>query len=74
MAGADDVVAMGVHEFPEEVMVEITRRDEEGFLVVRSFQFDYGEDDELLPVQPVPDPFRETVDVALTDAGYVFGD
>ena len=69
MARADEVVAVGVHEFPNEVLVEVTRRNEEGFLVVESFPFEEGEYG-LEPTMTVPEEVEETVSSALIEDGY----
>jgi hypothetical protein len=69
MARSDDVVTVGVHEFPGEVLVEVTRRDDDGYLVVRSFQFETCEEG-LVPAEPVPDDVDDVVSDALSEEGY----
>lgn len=65
------VVTVGVHEFPGEVLVEVTRRDDEGYIAVRSYQFRENGGG-LAPLEPVPDDLEEAVRTALTEKGYEY--
>jgi hypothetical protein len=69
---ATEVLNAGVHGFASELVVEVTCRDEDGHLVVYSYQFDERADGRVEPKQEVPGWLSDVVDETLAEEGYSY--
>lgn len=64
-----DVIGATAYPYTGEVLVEVTGRDAEGYLVVTSYQFEYA-DGELRAKQPIEPPHVDAVRRALAEKDY----
>lgn len=65
----EEILGTAAYPYAEEVLVEVTARDEEGYLVVHSYQFEYA-DDVVRPKEEVDPDHRAAVREALERKGY----
>ena len=66
----EDVIGASAYPFGDEVLVELTVRDEDGYLAVHSYQFERTEQG-LRPKEPVAPDHRDAVVEALAENDYV---
>lgn len=68
----EDVIGASAYQFTDEVLVEVTTRDTEGYVVVNSYQFERTGQG-LRPKQSIEAEHRDAVVGALTEKDYVLG-
>lgn len=66
----EEVIGASAYEFVEEVLVEVTCRDDDGDLIVYSYPFSGGDNGHVAAADPVPREHRQIVLQALEDSGY----
>lgn len=69
----EEVIGSDAYAYSDELLVEVTCRDEDGHLAVHSYPFTYAEDDRVEPAEPIPTGHRDAIQTAVEQSGYRFG-
>lgn len=69
----EEVIGADAYAYSNELLVEVTCRDEDGHLAVHSYPFEYVEGDRVEPAEPIRSGHRDPIRTAVDEAGYRFG-